>query len=569
MSEETTIEAERSVYSRRQFMRVAAVATGSTLLAACGGQSTPTPSKIPMVPTVAPGAVTATAQASIGRTYFPSPAPNVPDAYTAPLPPFQSVNFVPGRGGAVKVFAVTYNKPETPKSMNRFWQGLEQRLNVTWNTNFAAGNEIYIEKANTLLASGDLPDLFVIMPAIAPSLVHTIQQGAFTDLTSHLSGSALNDYPNLASFPPVLWKNITINGKIYGVPRPRVITGSALLYRKDWAQKVGMASPPKNANDFYKLMQAFTRGHPNGRADTWGMGFSVTGVFGHQFFMNIFRVPNGWRQEANGSLTYFIQTEEYREAIAFMTKMYADGLFYPGSLTQSGILSTQNFMAGKYGSFLGTFSSLYNQRKALRALNPNADLEVMIPFGADSGNGNHWITGGNLGYTGIPSVAGSDPERVKELLRVLDYFAAPLFSIESNFLTYGIDGWDSTTGSHGVKTLTSVGNNEIGNLTNVTNGPVAYYFPEDPSFGPVMQDYTRRLLAIGVANAAAHLLSPTATRQQGTLESLINDRVVRIIKGTDPVSALDNLIAEWKAQGGAQIAKEYAQALGGSDTPRA
>ena len=114
-----------------------------------------------------------------------------------------------------------------------------------------------------------------------------------------------------------------------------------------------------------------------------------------------------------------------------------------------------------------------------------------------------------------------------------------------------------------MKKLTTVGDNEIGNLTNVTNGPVAYYFPNDPSFGPKMQDYTRRLLAIGVANAAAHLISPTATRQQGTLEALINDRVVRIIKGIDPVSALNSLVTEWRAQGGAQISLEYAKALQG------
>ena len=143
MSEEMIHASERDAYSRRKFMRVAALATGSALLTACGGQPTPTqPAKVPMVPTVSAGAVTATAQASVGKTYFPSPAPNVPDAYTAPLPPFQSVNFVPGRGGTVNVFSVTYSTPETPKSMNKFWQELEQRLNVTWNVNLAAGNEI-------------------------------------------------------------------------------------------------------------------------------------------------------------------------------------------------------------------------------------------------------------------------------------------------------------------------------------------------------------------------------------------------------------------------------------------
>ena len=242
MNEKTANQAGEdrpTTYSRRQIMRVATLTAGSALLVACN-QSTP-PQPMKTLPTVAPAAMTATAQASIGKTYFPSPAPNVPDAYTAPLPPFQSVNFVPGGGGTVNVFSVTYSKPETPKSMNKFWQELESRLNVTWNVNLAPGDKIYIEKASTLLASGDVPDLFLISPAIAPSLVHAIQQGAFTDLTPYLSGNALNDYPNLASFPPVLSEEIAVNGKIYGVPRPRVITGSALSLPQRLGSKSGDA----------------------------------------------------------------------------------------------------------------------------------------------------------------------------------------------------------------------------------------------------------------------------------------------------------------------------------------
>src|SRR5947209_4032160 len=295
MSEESTKKIERDaqdVQSRRQFMRIATLTAGSALLAACGESQNPAP-PVPQIPTVAPAAVTATAEASLGKTFFPSPAPGVPDAFITPLPAFQSVTSAPGRGDTVNDFSITYAAPETPKNMNRYWQELEQRLNVTWNVTYALGNQNYAEKVATLLASGDLPDLFRLNTSIAPSLFQAIQQGAFTDLTSYLSGSGLNDYPNLAGFPALLWKNGAINGKIYGVPRPFGFTGGTLLYRKDWAQKVGVPTP-KNANDFFKLMQAFTKGDPDGNksADTWGMGFAATGIATHPFFMHIFDVPN-------------------------------------------------------------------------------------------------------------------------------------------------------------------------------------------------------------------------------------------------------------------------------------
>ncbi len=559
MNEENNkTEDDVSKYSRRRFMQVASMTAGGALLAACNSSG---PAPIHKLPTVGPAAVTATAQASLNKTYFPSPAAGVPDAFTVPLPAFQSVSTPPGQGGTVNVFSITYVPPEIPHNMNRYWQELESRLNVTWNVNHALGNANYAEKVGTLLASGNLPDLFYMDTGIAPSLAQAIQEGAFTDLTPYLTGTALYEYPNLARFPSLLWKNVAINGKIYGVPRPFGFTGGTMLYRKDWAQKVGIPNP-KNANDFYKLMLAFTKGHPAGSSPTWGMGFAATGIETLAFFMNMFNVPNQWRQELNGSLTYFIQTNEYKEAVAFMTKMYSAGLFYPGSLTQTGLQTKQNFLAGKFGSFVDGFSVLYDMRTKFKTLNPDADVGVLVPFGATGGPASYWLSRGFLGSTGIPSSI-SDPNRVKELLRILNYLAAPIFSEEATFLSLGIDGWDSRVGSNHIRALTPTGTNEIGSLVNVAFPNPVYYFPADPPLAPVAQQYTLHLLQMGIANPTAGLISPTAAKQQPVLDSLINDRVLRIVRGLDPLTALNTLISEWKSQGGTQIAQEYTKALHG------
>jgi putative aldouronate transport system substrate-binding protein len=200
----------------------------------------------------------------------------------------------------------------------------------------------------------------------------------------------------------------------------------------------------------------------------------------------------------------------------------------------------------------------------MKTLNPNADVGVLVPFAANTGGkANYWMSRGFLGFTGIPSSVGSNTDRVKELLHILDYLAAPTFSAEANFLTLGIDGWDNKAGPKGVKALTPTGTNEIGNLTNIVSGPVVYYYPSEPPLAPVAQDYTRRLLAIGVYNPVDGLMSPTAMKQQPTLDTLINDRVLRIVRGIDPLTALNDLIKQWMAQGGTQIAHEYTKALHG------
>jgi putative aldouronate transport system substrate-binding protein len=262
-------------------------------------------------------------------------------------------------------------------------------------------------------------------------------------------------------------------------------------------------------------------------------------------------------------MTYFIETDEFKQAISFIRQMFAAGLFYPNSLTQSGQDCKDNFSAGKYGAYMDTITGLPDQTTKLLTIHPTAQLSVMTPFPANGGQANHWMGRGYNAGTGIPSSAGGDPNRVKELLRILDYLAVPIFSIEYNFSNPGIDGWDNTTDTHGIKTVTAKGQNEIGNLTNLANPTFAYYTPSatvNPQLPVQEQEFTRNLLKIGVQNPTLGLFSATQAKQGAVLETLVNDRVLRIVKGTDPLSAVSDLISGWRSQGGAQIAQELATA---------
>ena len=567
MSEKTNNEFTRDPLSRRRFMQVAAMTTGSAILAACGGSTPSQPTQVTAVPTNNPQSVAATVTAAVGKTYFPSGDPNVADAYTAPLPLSQSVFYVPGNGETVNSFAITSDPPVVPHDRNKFWQEMEKRMNIKWNAT-AVTSDVYPEKVGTLLASGNLPDLFMIDVNYAPSLLQAIQQGAFTDLTPiYTSSTFAHDYPNLAKISPLSWQNSRLNGKHYTVPRPRPLTGYGLLYRQDWAEKVGIPNP-QSANDFFKLLQAFSKKNPDGGStQTWGMGFSVSNTFATtkpQFFYNLFNVPNQWKKNSDGSLTYFIETDEFKQALDFMRQVYAAGFFYTNSLTQSGQEEKDNFSAGKYGAYMDTVTGMPDQTTKLLQINPKAKLAIMTPFPANGGQANHWMGSGFNAACGIPSSTGSDENKLKEMLRILDYMAAPTFSIEGDFLANGIAGWDYKLGANGAKVVTSNGTNEIPGLANQANANLIYYYPwvtANPNLAVENQTFTRNLLKIAVQNPTLGLLSQTAIKQSSVLASLINDRMIRIIKGTDPVSMVSDLISSWRAQGGTQMAKEYAEAL--------
>lgn len=549
---------QRHNYNRRQFLYTAALASGSVLLAACGGTGSTVLQQTTKVSTLPGDQATATMQAAVGKTFFPSGNPNVPDAYTAPPPLGQSVRYIPGRGGTVNAFSISFNPPPLPLSQNKYWQELNKRLNVNWQVQLPSGNEGYTEKSAALLASGNLPDLFTIEIFLSPSLAQALQQGAFTDLTPYLSGKALNDYPNIAKIPPISWKNTLFNGKIYGVPRARPVANGGLYFRQDILQKVGMPLP-KNSDEFFALMQAITK-YGNGKAWAFGNGGVVFATGSPAICMEMFGVPNNWRLEKDGTLTYMFETDEFKEAMVYIRKLYAAGTFHPDYFTQTLTQTAQDFKNGKIALYNTGMAGLLGARIATKAVDPQSDVGLMVPP-TNGGKGVAWLAAGQFGTVAIPSQVGGDTERVKELLRILDYFCAPRFSVEGDFLATGIDGWDNTKAANGVKALNNTGNREVGDLAYIENPTPIYYTPQEPSFALKLQEYARELVAIGISDPTAPLYSPTFEKQQAQLNQIYNDRFLRFVRGTDPVSSVGGFATDFFANGGTQIKREFEEQL--------
>jgi putative aldouronate transport system substrate-binding protein len=558
-------------YGRRNVLRIAlggvATAASAALLAACGTRSSPTAT---VAIATAPAAnSTATIASAVARPAvggkLPSPAPNVPDAYLTPPPPFVSVAAVPGRGGKVSITKASQRPPAVPHDQNQWWQELEKRLGVTVDFTLVPLPQ-YTEKATALIASGDIPDLLLISPLAAPDQYKAVQQGAFTDLTSALAGDALAAYPNLARYPAAVWKNAAIKGKLYGVPRLSLAIGPALLYRQDWAEKLGIPAP-KNADDILNLFTAMTKRDPdgNGKPDTWALG-GQGADWSMSFMRGMFRVPNGWRKNSDGTLTNQIETEEFKQSLDFARKLYAAGVYHPDAATMNRTQATNALIAGNIGGYADQLIQLNGDirvRFEAKRLNPAANLGALAPPGSDGGMGVTYNGAGFGSIAAIPAKDGKDPERVKELLRLLDYFSAPFGSVEYNFLTFGIEGVHHTVQPDGTRILNDRGRAEIGELGTVVVPPPVFYYPSDPGDAQYLQDAATRIGALGIDNPALTAFSPTNAAKSVELNQLGTDRLTAIITGRDPLTALDQYVRDWKTRGGDQIRREFEQDLKG------
>ncbi len=593
----------------------ATLAAGSALLAACGGETaagtatpaanagaTPTAPRpttaattaATSAPTTAPAATAATGSVASGAgtpatggtapTAAPaaspaaaasgkltSPAYGVPDAYVKYPPTFKTVNVIPAKGGKVTIFKASQLPPPTPKDQNAYWQELDKRVGATTEYTLVPVSS-YREKFAAVAAAGDFADINLLWPSLAPDQYKIIQQGAFTDLTPYLNADARKEYPNLSQYPDYAWKNSTIKGKLWWVPRMNFLWGgNELMYRRDWAEKLGPPEP-KNAEEFFTLMVAMTKNDPdgNGKPDTWGLGGynnDWNSGWSMGFITGMYRVPNNWRKNADGTLVKDIETEEFKQSLAFARRLFEAGVYHPDTATWTQNQAQDAMIGGKLGakgdSLIQLLGGVQERQKAKKQ-NPAADLRMLVPPGWDGGKGVTFNQPGVPYANGIPAKVGKDAGRVKELLRVLDWYGALFGSEEYTFVNYGIKDRDHTINASGSPVLTEQGKSEVNELGNIVFPTRVYYFPEDPADDTVyLQKVTQDALAEGVDDPTLNAYSPTQVAKAAELAQLNIDRRGAIITGRDPLSALDAWIKDWRSRGGDAIRKEYEQEIKG------
>ncbi|HYJ11965.1 MAG TPA: hypothetical protein VEW66_00115, partial [Thermomicrobiales bacterium] len=369
----------------------------------------------------------------------------VPDVYLKFPEPQVTYEGVPGKGGTVRAFTISYNPPPTPRDDNQYWQELERRLGVTWEIDITPQPN-YGEKSAVYLAGGEIPDLFYINPGQnASAQYQAMAQGAFLDLTPYITGEALQQFQNLKNFPQYMWDNLKFQGKTFGIPRPAGRAAGQPFYRTDWAETVGI--DPSDPEQLMQMLAAFSSGDPDGdgSANTWGQGRFNSGwwVFDNRITQQATKSPNNWRLNDDGSLTYVIETDEYRQALDMQIRMFQDGAYHPDAASMTFSDSQNAFIAGDTGlhyegttSFFGTNNVGYRQQQA----NPDARITNVPIIAVDGGPGVTHNGTGTFGMVGIPASLGGDEERVLELLHILDYLAAPFGSEENLFLGSGIEG---------------------------------------------------------------------------------------------------------------------------------
>jgi putative aldouronate transport system substrate-binding protein len=467
--------------------------------------------------------------------------------------PASPVVGVPDRPGTGKeeftAFIAQFRPIPPPASRNEYWRNINDKLGVTLNLQMVP-NSNYPDKLPTVL-SGELPDFTMIQNT--PNLPQ-LMQAKCQDLAEFLSGDAVKDYPMLANLRPESWRTTVFNGGIYGIPIPRERVGSIWFTRMDIVKSLGLNPAPATFEEFKELAKAVT--------DPKGNRWAFHGPAGvRDLILRMMGAPVGW-EEKDGKFTSINELDQTKQAISDTRELVKAGYFHPDTFTDGAPF--KDWIGGGRVVMVSDNYSAWPQY-VTQYMKPNSPVELdgMLPPKYDAG------AKPNLGR-GVPSFSTTvlkktdDKERVKLMLRIANYLAAPFGTQEYLINRYGKEGVDYNM-KDGDPILTSKGEVEhTAEFYRIADAPWPLYEPGHPDETKKEYAYQVKAVPMTVANPADALYSETWSRKRNSLTKLTDDALSDILQGRKDVSTWDETLDRWRKQGGDQVRKEYEEAFAAS-----
>ncbi|MCY9695667.1 extracellular solute-binding protein [Paenibacillus alginolyticus] len=145
---------------------------------------------------------------------------------------------------------------------------IEEKFNVSLKMTYLPLGQDYTNKLNTMIASGDIPDVFY---AEGIPSNNYIRDGVARDLTGIITPAKMPNYfKNWVTEANL--KSYQVQGAFKRAPVPYETSYYRTFYiRKDWLDKLNLKMPT-NYDELVGVMKAFTFNDPdgNGKNDTYG-----------------------------------------------------------------------------------------------------------------------------------------------------------------------------------------------------------------------------------------------------------------------------------------------------------
>lgn len=535
---------------RNRWSGAVAIVGALSLIAACGGGAGDG-----KTPVAAPS--TKPADQIAKETNLPA---YVPIQYVEPDFPsvagstagFSSVpeNFVtafatpPGKGGSYTAMTPLWGTIPPTKG-NKYFDAVNAAMGIDLTFQISDGNTYGDKLAAVLASPKDVADWVTIPGWNIPPRFGQAVGTIFTDLTPYLAGDKIKQYPNLANIPTDAWRACMWNGKLYGLPFPGELINDATFYRADLLPE-GTALPT-DADSYLTFLDSLTdKGAKRWAAnDLW---ITATQIFG---------VAPKWKLEGD-KLVHRVETQEYRDALAWTAKAYAQGSIHPDAVAATGD-GKERFESGQV---LVTSDGLGGWHESLGRqlpVNPDFDPQPMPVIAADGGSPTLF----KAGAAGMCSYLKQTdkPGAIEELLSAADVIASPYGTKEFQLINHGVEGVHYTLDENRLPVATDEAAKEM---------QPTYIFLVDPpivnakvQYPDYVKDYTTWMAASApaVQEPLFYGMQITEPAQYASIGKPIEDLEKDIARGRKTLADLDTAVETWRKAGGDELRAFYQEIL--------
>lgn len=309
-----------------------------------------------------------------------------------------------------------------------------------------------ITKLNSLLASGNIPDLIFFNDRA--QAIQYYQDGVIAELDDYMSEfTALKD-----RFTPDKWDALKFQGKQIGTPGYEAVTGVVGWWiRNDWLQNLGL-SVPTTTEELFNVMKAFTFDDPDGnkKNDTYGM---VAGVpkdgnisgnagagLGLNAIMWLFGVNPHKIDIVDGAIVNHNTDPRMKEAVAFINRMVTEKVIDPDWVTiAEGAKVVEKIQKGKVGIAFADWRMMDNPTQLYELSGEEVDWVSIPPVKGPNGQQILGESAFQNNLWAISKRAAADPAKVKRILAMLEYWytdeeAYPYFSYGTKDIFWKLEG---------------------------------------------------------------------------------------------------------------------------------
>lgn len=431
----------------------------------------------------------------------------------------------------------------------------------------------YNDRFNLLMASNQLPDVLLVPDPKLTAVLNAARAGLFWEL-----GPMLAEYPNLQTYSPLYLANMSIDGRVYMLPRERDVKRKMVLYRKDWAQKAGVGAPD-TLDNIYAMARAFAEGDYDGNNKRDTIGLALGTVVSNGVEIDTFHQLvvanggfNGWGAK-DGRVIPSFMTPEYLDTLKWLKKMYDEKLISPDfAITKTTQLVTDFVEEEKTGLWLGW--SLIGLSSPLLKAKRQADPEItrgdLIDFtflkGPD-GRDRIAAESGVAGGFAFPKSTVRDEARLRELMGVFDKFRSREGQI---LINNGIEGVHfslvqvgNDTGTRAISA--SLAEKEVSPMGQLGIGGALSYTAADDEINIRLIKARRTYAPEGmIADVTAPLISDTYAANKTNLDDLISNAFFSFILGQISEEQWNRTLDKWLASGGERVIEEYTAAYNGT-----